>query len=232
MSATGATRPGRDVVTTLLDEKHVDDDTRSNVEALFREARRRRRRRWFLGCCAVVLGATIGLSAGLSLTAPDGAGRTTTPRTAPPGPALTGAAAPHGATNLDILSGSIQLRVRFDARGRYAFEGPRRARRGSADRSGAGGVRDRRCDGADWYVRVGLERSADRPVLLAVTGRFLSGAGERPRRHLAHRPRRPRGRGPGVRRPRPRRGTAGDDSCRHARRGRGRDDPGAPGTST
>ena len=102
---------------TLLDEKYADHDTRSNVvEALFREARRRRRRRWTVACGAVVLGAALGLSAGVSLTARDGTDRTTTSRTAPAGPAFPGSAAPHRATNLDILSGSLRLRVRFDAR--------------------------------------------------------------------------------------------------------------------
>ena len=104
-------------MTTALDENHVDHDTRSNVEALFREARRRRRRRWTVGCCVVVLGAALGLSAGLSMTAQHGTGRITAPRTAPLAGAFSGAAAPGGATNLDILSGSLQMRVRVDTRG-------------------------------------------------------------------------------------------------------------------
>jgi hypothetical protein len=105
-------------VTALLEDRGVDRDTRSEVEALFREARRRRRRRWVIGSCAVVLAAALGLSAGLMLTVQmqGGGDRTTTPRTTPTGPALRGAATHHGATNLDILSGSLQTRVRFDVR--------------------------------------------------------------------------------------------------------------------
>jgi hypothetical protein len=104
-------------VTALLDEKIVvDRDVRFEVEALFREARRRRRRRWVIGCGAIASSTTLGVLAGVSLSRAGMPSRATVTRVAPPGPAVTPSTAPAPVTNLDILSGSLQLRVRIGPR--------------------------------------------------------------------------------------------------------------------
>jgi hypothetical protein len=112
-------------VTSLLDERVVvDHEAPSKFDALFREARRRRRRRWALGCCSVVMVTALGLTAGLWSTTRNPVHSEWTSRPIPPGPAAAGSAPAGRATNLDIFSGSLQLRVRFDARGRARSKVP------------------------------------------------------------------------------------------------------------
>jgi hypothetical protein len=103
-------------VTALIDEKVVvDHDVRRNVEALFREARRRRRRRWVVGCAAVAISTTVGVLVGVSLSRAGGPTPAALARLGP-SPIVTRTAAPAPVTNLDILSGSLQLRVRIAPR--------------------------------------------------------------------------------------------------------------------
>jgi hypothetical protein len=105
-------------VTTQLDEQVIAEcDAGSKVDALFREARRRRRRRWAIGCCAVVVATAIGVVGGLSLNGGNALRSASTVRRVQTGGLITRPASHRVATNLDILSGSVQFRVRIDARG-------------------------------------------------------------------------------------------------------------------
>jgi hypothetical protein len=108
------------VVVVDGDAVRVDHDVRSEVDALFREARRRRRRRWAIGCGAVAISTSLGVFAGVSFLRPGRPSRVApsgaTPSGATPSGAIIRTAPPAPATNLDILSGSLQLRIRLGAR--------------------------------------------------------------------------------------------------------------------